>query len=200
MKALRTQFDADEFAGVVATPTCSSCCCCSCCAATLVGAGAVGAVAVVATASDSGRSRATSVWLGLFAGLLPVLALGVTASVLWTLQQVELATLLVVFTGVLIPLFTGYFLLFRALRGRPAIGLTLLVAIAVFIALCVEAVFGLMFVANDAWLGYLIAAGIALALLAVALTRPAVRDWIAEAVRGTEPLPPTPSSWSPPGM
>ncbi|HMS38432.1 MAG TPA: hypothetical protein PKA93_14785 [Arachnia sp.] len=194
MKALRTQFDADEFAGVVATPTCSSCCCCSCCVSTLAGAGAVGAVTVAAVASDSGRPRAQMRWLGVFAALLPTLALlcwvGVLALIGELIQGgIAIPTLLVLLSVLLAFLIGGYAVLFRALRGGPATGLAVRRGLGVLVLLVIETVAGAYIVVQGYGVAYLVGAGVVLGVVGVVLARPAVRERLARSVRGIAPMP-----------
>ncbi|MDO5068334.1 MAG: hypothetical protein Q4D96_13735 [Propionibacteriaceae bacterium] len=66
MRAVRTQFDAGEFSGTVATPTCCSCCCCCCCVTTAATASIVGAGAAVV----AGRRRTFPWWRKVAALLL----------------------------------------------------------------------------------------------------------------------------------
>ncbi|MDO5068335.1 MAG: hypothetical protein Q4D96_13740 [Propionibacteriaceae bacterium] len=65
MRAVRTQFDAGEFSGTVATPTCCCSCCCCCCVTTAATASIVGAGAAVV----AGRHRGLP-WWGICCGLL----------------------------------------------------------------------------------------------------------------------------------
>ena len=71
MKAIRTQFDAGEFSGAVATPSCCSSCCCCCCVTTFATA------SVTAAASRhrklSSGARVCGVVLGMAAPWLVVL-------------------------------------------------------------------------------------------------------------------------------
>lgn len=190
MKALRTQFDADEFAGVVATPTCCSCSCCSCCVASFVGASVVGAVTVAAVNATTNTRRA-SIWLGVLAVLIPpgaILGLAAFATYLAVDGWLALVTLLVLLVG-------GYTLLFSRLRGRPAVGLALGVTAAFGAAVFIELTVGVFLVATDAWFVYLLLAAAALGGLWWALSRPGTRDFLSRSVRGTvdQPDPPVPT-------
>ncbi|MDO5082472.1 MAG: hypothetical protein Q4D89_03590 [Arachnia propionica] len=76
MRAVRTQFDAGEFRGAVATPTCCSCCCCCCCVTTAATASIVGAGAAVVAGRRRPMSavrRAAAVFLGVIAPWLVIL-------------------------------------------------------------------------------------------------------------------------------
>ena len=73
MKAIRTQFDAGEFSGAVATPSCCSSCCC---VTTFATASVTGAAAAVA----AGRHRKLST-----AAKVCGVALGIIAPWLFTL-------------------------------------------------------------------------------------------------------------------
>ncbi|MCA0250993.1 MAG: hypothetical protein LCH76_01615 [Actinobacteria bacterium] len=186
MKALRTQFDADDFAGVVATPTCSSCCCCSCCVATVVGAGAIAAAATATAAPETGRSRAAVLRLGVLAALIPLLSLLAALGILWAISEtvgVQLAVALLLIFGFLA---AGYSYLFRALRGSGAAGLAVTVAFLVLLSLAVEAAIAMPLVLSEFPAAYLIVPAVALAALAGALTRPAVRERLARTVRRGE--------------
>ena len=76
MKAIRTQFDAGEFSGAVATPSCCSSCCCCCCVTTFATASVTGAAAAAAASRHrklSSGARVCGVVLGMAAPWLVVL-------------------------------------------------------------------------------------------------------------------------------
>lgn len=76
MKAIRTQFDAGEFSGAVATPSCCSSCCCCCCVTTFATASVAGAAAAAAASRHrklSAAARVCGVALGIIAPWLLVL-------------------------------------------------------------------------------------------------------------------------------
>lgn len=76
MKAIRTQFDAGEFSGAVATPSCCSSCCCCCCVTTFATASVTGAAAAAAASRHrklSSGARVCGVVLGIIAPWLVVL-------------------------------------------------------------------------------------------------------------------------------
>ena len=76
MKAIRTQFDAGEFSGAVATPSCCSSCCCCCCVTTFATASVAGAAAAAAASRHrklSSGARVCGVVLGMAAPWLVVL-------------------------------------------------------------------------------------------------------------------------------
>lgn len=177
MKALRTQFDGDEFAGVVATPTCSSSCCCSCCAATVVGASVVGAV-TVATTSTPTRSRAASIALGTLAVLIPPGSLVALIGV----ASIGPVNLWLAFGALLVVLVGGYTLLFSLLRGSLAVGLALGAVALLAIAFVIELFLGAPAVASGYWYVYLLCAAGALVLLVLALRKPWNRVVLREAV------------------
>ncbi len=187
MKALRTQFDADEFAGVVATPTCSSCCCCSCCVTTMVGAGAVAAVATARAAAETGRPRGAVVWLGVFAALIPLLALLASIGILWAVSETVGLQLVVALVLVLALLVVGYALLFRALRGRGATGLAIGISLLVLLAFVIEVAVAMPLILGEFPAAYLAVPAVVLAALAVVLSRPAARERLARTILGSGP-------------
>lgn len=76
MKAIRTQFDAGEFSGAVATPSCCSSCCCCCCVTTFATASVAGAAAAAAASRHrklSAAAKVCGVALGIIAPWLLVL-------------------------------------------------------------------------------------------------------------------------------
>lgn len=130
MRAVRTQFDAGEFSGTVATPTCSSCCCCCCCVTTIVTASVVG-VGVTSTASQRRRMpRIAAFFAVLLGGIAPLLVLvpfGLAVLVPWYVSGgiIQLLGL-----GLLL-LWAAYQALAMWLRPRTAIRSGLIVTGAV---------------------------------------------------------------------
>lgn len=113
MKAIRTQFDAGEFSGAVATPSCCSSCCCCCCVTTFATASVTGAAAAVAAGRHrklSAAAKVCGVALGIIAPWLFTLPfwLAILFPVLYNGNVLELATysvpcgLLVVFIAYLV--------------------------------------------------------------------------------------------------
>lgn len=121
MQALRTQFDAREFSGTVATPTCCSCCCCCCCVTTAATASIFGAGAAAVAGNRRGLSPLAT-WCGAI--------LGVVAP--WLLiVPLLLSTVIPGYGGEIIPLlilgvlltWAAYLALGRILRPHARLGI-----------------------------------------------------------------------------
>jgi hypothetical protein len=127
------------------------------------------------------------VWLGVFAALIPLLALLASIGILWAVSETVGLQLVVALVLVLALLVVGYALLFRALRGRGATGLAIGISLLVLLAFVIEVAVAMPLILGEFPAVYLAVPAVVLAALAVVLSRPAARERLARTILGSGP-------------
>lgn len=130
MRAVRTQFDAGEFSGTVATPTCSSCCCCCCCVTTFVTASVVGASATAKASRHHRMPRLAAFFAVLLGGFAPWFLIAPLTLAVFGPWEMSGGILQLLGLGVLL-MWAAYQALAMWLRPRTAIRSGLIVTGAV---------------------------------------------------------------------